>query len=274
LFADLDETLRQLLVRHVPLDPSEIEISFDTPDREWSGRLSRPAVNFFLYDVRENHKLRVAQWDVRRNSEGRTAARVKGPHRIDVAYQVTTWARAREDEHRLLWRVLAALMRSPILPRELLVGGLLQQPFAIPAHVGQPEHVPSNVGDLWHALDNRIRPALTYVITLALDPELVVTSPLILTAPKIGIRQIDQAEVRDGLTVRGRVRDRHDPARIVPGALVLLSETGDRAMTDEEGRFRFAGVPRGPITLVVRAAGRAEISLATRAPADSYELEV
>jgi hypothetical protein len=274
LFADLDETLRELLVRTVPLDPSEIEISFDTPDREWSGRLSRPAVNFFLYDVRENHKLRVAQWDTRRNGDGRTAARVKGPHRIDAAYQVTTWARAREDEHRLLWRVLAALMRTPIIPQDLLVGGMREQPFAIPTHVGQPEHVPSNVGDLWHALDNRIRPALTYVVTLALDPELVITSPLILKAPQIGMRQIEQAEVRDGLIVRGRVRDRSDPARSLAGALVMLPETGDRVLTDDEGRFRFAGVPRGPITLVVRADGRTETTLATRAPADSYELEV
>jgi hypothetical protein len=274
LFADLDETLRQTLIRYVPLDPSEIEISFDTPDREWSGGLTRPAINCFLYDVRENHKLRLSGWEVRRDGANKTAGRVKGPLRINATYQVTTWARAHEDEHRLLWRVLAALMRHPILPQDLLTGALREQPYPIPTHVGQPEHLPSNVGDLWSALDNRIRPSLTYVVTLALDPELVVTSPLVVVAPRFGMRQIDQSEVRDGLIVRGRVRDRQDPTRTVPGALVLLSETGDRAMTDDEGRFRFAGVPRGPITLVVRADGRAEISLATRAPAESYELEV
>jgi hypothetical protein len=274
LFADLDETLRQTLIRYVPLDPTEVEVSFETPDREWSGGLTRPAINCFLYDVRENHKLRLAGWEARRDADGRGAGRQKGPLRINATYQVTTWARAHEDEHRLLWRVLAALMRHPILPQDLLAGQLRQQPYPIPTHIAQPEHVPTNVGDLWGALDNRIRPSLTYVVTLALEPELVVSSPLVLSAPKIGVRQIDPAEGRDGLVVRGRVRDRNDPARTVPGALVLLSETGDRAMTDEEGRFRFAGVRRGPITLVVRANGRTEMSLATRAPADSYELEV
>jgi hypothetical protein len=274
LFADLDETLRQLLTRLVPLDPTEVELSFDTPDREWSGRLTRPAVNCFLYDVRENHKLRASGWEVRREGAGNTASRAKGPLRVNATYQVTTWARAREDEHRLLWRVLAALMRHPMLPADTLVGGLREQPFPIPTHVAQPETMPANVGDLWSALDNRIRPALTYVVTLALDPELVISSPLVLTAPRISVRQTDAEESRRGLIVRGRVRDRKAPDRTVAGALVLLTQTGDRAMTDDEGRFRFAGVPRGPITLVVRADGREESSLTTTAPGPTCELEV
>jgi hypothetical protein len=274
LFADLDETLRQMLTRLVPLDQSEVEISFDTPDREWSGRLTRPAIICFLYDVRENHKLRTAGWEVRRTGTNNGATRSKGPFRIDATYQVTTWARAREDEHRLLWRVLAALMRQPNLPADMLVGALREQPMAIPAQIAQPENMPSNVGDLWSALDNRIRPALTYVVTLALDPELVISSPMVLSAPRVDLRPIAADEARHGLVVRGRVRDRQDPEQIVAGALVLLAETGDRAMTDDEGRFRFAGVPRGPITLVVRAAGREERSLATTAPAPTYELEV
>ena len=60
MFADLDETIRLLLIRHVPLNLSEVDVSFDAPDREWSGRLSRPTVNCFLYDVRENEDLREA----------------------------------------------------------------------------------------------------------------------------------------------------------------------------------------------------------------------
>ena len=274
MFADLDETLRQLLIRFVPLDPTEVEISFDTPDREWSGRLTRPAINCFLYDVRENHKLRAAGWDRRLNGAANTATRSKVPLRINVSYQVTSWARVREDEHRLLWRTLAALMRHPLLPDDLLVGGLRQQPAPVPTHVAQPEHIPANVGDLWSALDNRIRPALTYVVTLALDPELVITTPVVLAAPGVNLGALDQAEVRDGLVVRGRVRDRQDPTRAVARALVLLPETNKRATTDEDGRFELAGLPRGPITLAVRAAGREETVWPARAPASDLELEV
>ncbi len=51
MFADLDETIRDLLIKNVPIDLTEVDISFEAPDREWSGRLSRPTVNCFLYDV-------------------------------------------------------------------------------------------------------------------------------------------------------------------------------------------------------------------------------
>jgi hypothetical protein len=165
-------------------------------------------------------------------------------------------------------------MRHPLLPDDLLVGGLRQQPAPVPTHVAQPEHIPANVGDLWSALDNRIRPALTYVVTLALDPELVITTPVVLAAPGVNLGALDQAEVRDGLVVRGRVRDRQDPTRAVARALVLLPETNKRATTDEDGRFELAGLPRGPITLAVRAPGRDETLWPARAPASDLELEV
>jgi hypothetical protein len=134
--------------------------------------------------------------------------------------------------------------------------------------------MPANVGDLWSALDNRIRPALTYVVTLALDPELVVTTPVVLSAPGVNLGALDQAEVRDGLVVRGRVRDRQDPARAISRALVFLPALNRRATTDEDGRFELSGLPRGELTLVVRAAGRDETSWPVRAPASDLELEV
>src|SRR5262245_30895362 len=100
MLADLDETLRQLLILEAGLDPNEIEISFEAPDREWSGRLSRPAVNCFLYDLRENQRLRPSGYEIQRDPAGQngkpSATRTKGHLRFDVTYQVTVWARARE----------------------------------------------------------------------------------------------------------------------------------------------------------------------------------
>jgi len=273
VFADLDETVRQLLIRNVPLDPSEVEVSFEAPDREWSGRLTRPAVNCFLYDVRENVKLRMGTWEVRRDGNN-LATKQRGPIRVDVTYQVTAWARAPEDEHRLLWRVMSALARHTSLPADILQGLLKEQPLPIPTAVAQPDQMPSNFADLWQALDNRIRPAVTYVVTLALDPEFVVTTPLTLKSPAINLNNLNRRDVEVALSVRGRVRDRQDPGKSLSGALVLLEETGDRTMTDGEGQFSFANVPRGPITLVVRAEGRPEHVWPTVVPSTSYDVEV
>jgi hypothetical protein len=179
VFADLDNTIRALLIRHVPLDLSEVDISFDTPDREWSGRLSRPAINCFLYDIRENLHLRETSWSATRNNGSITVR--KGPLRFDVTYQVTVWARIAEDEHNLLWRTLAALARHPTIPEELLEGTMKEQPFPVPVWISQPDHTPRNMSDLWQAIDNRIRPSLTYVVTLALDPNVEYTSPVVIS---------------------------------------------------------------------------------------------
>ncbi len=272
MFADLDETIRQLLIQGVPLDPSEIEISFDTPDREWSGRLTRPAINCFLYDVRENHKLRVNSWEVRRDQN--QASKKKGPIRIDATYQVSAWARAPEDEHRLLWRVLTVLARYATLPEDLLRGALKDQPFPIATSVAQPDQMPANYADLWQALDNRIRPVLTYVVTLSLQPDVVEVTPLVLKAPTIKLNGVEPRAVDDALRVRGRVRDRQDPTKSVKDAVVVIRETGDRTTTDEEGRFAFARAPRGTITLIVRANGKAEVITNTVVPSPSYDLEI
>ena len=34
MFADLDETIRRLLIREVPLDSSEVDVNFEAPDRD------------------------------------------------------------------------------------------------------------------------------------------------------------------------------------------------------------------------------------------------
>jgi hypothetical protein len=181
VFADLDETIRQLLIDYVPLDLSEVDVSFDAPDREWSGRLSRPTVNCFLYDVHQNLERREADWVVRRDEQTNTVHKRQGPLRIDATYYVTVWARMPEDEHRLLWRVLSVLARFPILPGGSLSGELQDQPYPLQARVAQPSEQRTSATDLWQALDNRVRPSLSYVITLALDPQLEFTSPIIFT---------------------------------------------------------------------------------------------
>lgn len=273
MFADLDDTIRELLIKHVPIDPNEIEIAFDTPDREWSSRLTKPAINCFLYDVRENMKLRAAGWDMKRGANN-TASKQRGPLRVDATYQVTTWARMPEDEHRLLWRVLTTLVRTTPIPQDLLRGSLLEIPTNIPTSVMQPEQMPSNFADLWQGLDNKVRPGLTYVVTLTLDPAMVFTSPIVLHTPQIGLQQVTPGGAAASLRVNGRVMDKENPSQGLSGAMVMIEQTGARAITDEEGRFQVAASGRGAITLVVRAAGRSEVKIATAVPAPDQEIEI
>jgi len=169
-------------------------------------------------------------------------------------------------------------MKHGTLPSDVLQGALREQPLPIPTSVAQQDQMPANYADLWQSLDNRIRPALTYVVTVALDVEVEITTPLVLKAPSLkvfGYEPAEQAALQDGMyPVRGRVRDRQNHLQPVAGALVVLRETGARTLTGDEGSFTIGPAPRGPITLIVLAAGREETSWPCQVPAASFDLEV
>ena len=48
MITDLDETIKQLLIQKGALEPAEVDISFETPKREWSASISKPTVNLYL----------------------------------------------------------------------------------------------------------------------------------------------------------------------------------------------------------------------------------
>ena len=220
------------------------------PTENGRDRLSRPTVNCFLYDVRENHDLRRADFETNRTTS--TSIKRKPPLRIDATYQITVWARVPEDEHRLLWRVLVALCRFATIPIDLLQDDLRNQPMPVPARVAQPDQMPQNYADLWQSLDNRIRPSLTYVVTIALDPDVVFSGPLVFTRT-IRVQNQVSGEMSESFEIGGHVFQSETDFSGVVGATVILRETGDQTTTDSAGRFVFSRAPSGPITLVVRA---------------------
>src|SRR5690606_33527724 len=109
---DLDKTLESVLRSRGSIG-EDIEIAFDQPNREWASRLSRPTLNIFAFDIRENPKMRHVEREVSRHATSATFS--IPPRRIDVAYVVTAWTRKIEDEHRLLWRALATMKRVSYL---------------------------------------------------------------------------------------------------------------------------------------------------------------
>ena len=123
---DLDETLKQLLVKKAGLDPSEVDISFDIPTREWSTPVTRPTVNLYLYDLRENRQLRETYWDDEVGEDGRINMK-RRPLRIDLSYMITCWTSSAEDQHRLLWRVVETFFRHSPIPDDVTFVRALQE---------------------------------------------------------------------------------------------------------------------------------------------------
>lgn len=177
---DLDKTLEKLLIERGNLNPNQIEVSFEQPNGQWSARLSRPTLNCWCFDVRENLKLRGMETQVTRNAT--TGAKTFPPRRIDLTYLVTAWASKIEDEHQLLWRALAAFKRVPSISPKECEGLMRYQQRDVPLLVADTSNTAISLVDLWGVLDNQMRLGFTLTATVELDLELSMEAPLVLEA--------------------------------------------------------------------------------------------
>jgi hypothetical protein len=166
MFHDLDATLKELLVQKVPIDVTAVDVRFEMPTKEWADGVTRPTVDLFLYDIRENHDLRSSERQLSR--QGAVGIEMRSPPRVDATYLVSVWTSDVADEHRLLGSLLKTLLGHPVLPEEVLKGGMANQPFPLRGWIAQPDRTP-NAWDFWGALDGRLKAGLSYVITVAID---------------------------------------------------------------------------------------------------------
>lgn len=293
MFNELDVLIEHVLQGDTFAAEGNVIISFDAPKREWSARLGRPAINCFLLDVRENPHLRNQQWqpaagEAEHPRLGRNVAyRKRSPLRVDCTYLVSAWATTAADEHLLLSYAFLALARYPVLPEERLVGSLRQSPCELRTRLAGHEVLP-NLNEVWNALGSEVRPCLSYVVTLALDPWTPVADSLVRQlsvsvgqarqpVELAGRRLTDEQIVASSTTIGGCVRSHADPAELLAGVEVGIEGTGLYTRSDNSGRFRFGGLQPGAYTLTARTAAGDAIHLPMQIPAasgDAYDLIV
>jgi hypothetical protein len=171
---DLDKSLEELLKRELPPDlVKQVTISFAAPDDQFPPTsVTLPAVDLFLYDVRENRELRSNEWSLQRQGDG-TVTKKRAPVRVDCSYLITAWASESsttpaQDEHHLLGEVMKVLLRYPTLPDGVLQGDLKGQEPPLPASTLQPGRLQS-LGEFWQALGGKPKAALNYTVTIGVD---------------------------------------------------------------------------------------------------------
>jgi hypothetical protein len=248
MFADLDETLKQLLIREVPLPASDADIVFERPDREETARFSRPTVDLFLFSIDENLDLIESGWNVTRHRDNSTTLR--WPElRVDLRYLVTVWTQQIDDEHNLLYHLYRVFRRFAELPADILHGAMTRQSRPIPLSVERGEM--SSITDLWRALDNTVRPALLLRATLAVDLDDVRDLPAVRSS---GLRIGPMGGPREArFDIAGRVRN--EQGEPVAGATVRAGNRIVPSVSDEEGRYRIASLPDGPVEIFATAEG-------------------
>lgn len=170
---DLDKTLEELLRQELPQNLVEqVTISFATPDDQFPPTsVTLPAVDLFLYDVRENRELRSNEWLVERNAG--TVTKQRAPVRVECSYLITAWASESsttpaQDEHYLLGEVMKVLLRHPTIPAEILQGSLQGQLPPLPAITLQPGRLQS-LGEFWQALGGKPKAALNHTVTIGVE---------------------------------------------------------------------------------------------------------
>jgi len=268
--ADLDEGLRDLLRSDLKRHGFDgVEISFDAPSREWAGKLTGPAVNLFLYDVREARD-RATTTPEERGGAGE-AALVSPPLRLALTYAVTAWTKAVEDEHRLLSQVLAILFSHARLPRDVLGARSSGVRGPVGAAVGRPRE---DKADFWNAVGGQYKASIDYVVQLAIESGARFERGPEVRTRTIRMRRSDgrAASVEELHGLGGTVLDeRGEP---IAHAWIALPDVGAWAASDQAGRFRITRVAPGTHRVRVRTTAGQEAETSVTVPGAGVDVVV
>ena len=270
MIADLDTGLRDLLIAQLKRHGfDDIDVVFETPTNEWASTLTRPTVNLFLCDLRKSSRPGQSAPDGGRNGN-RTTERAPAL-RVDCIFAVTTWSKAVADEHRLLSQVLGVLYAFPNLTRHLGsrfdAGG---QRFEILATVG--EQRPEQRADFWRSVGGVYKPALDYVVTLAVESgNIIERGPDVRsTTIRTAIKERPRHDVQELSNLGGIVLD--SGGEPVTDAWVALVELGKVAMSGDDGHFRLGRVPTGSYDVRVRDRDGREATVEVKVPAEPIDV--
>jgi hypothetical protein len=266
--ADLDEALRTLLKRELDKHGFEgVDIAFDAPSKEWSGKLTGPTVDLFLYDMREALDRATATPRERRTNGVATIA--DPPLQLELTYAVTAWTKAVEDEHRLLSQVLAILFSFSAVPADVIAENASTTLARAETSVGRPRE---EKADFWTSVGGQYKASIDYVVQIVIEsgatfvrgPEVRTTT--IRTLQADGPRRTMEELHRIG----GTVTD--EAGSPLAGAWVALPESGRWAASDQSGRFQFARVAAGKHQVVARTAEGHEGKATVTVPGGRCEL--
>jgi Pvc16 N-terminal domain len=220
----IDESLEAFFRAFVPLSATDVDVSFEPPDREWSSKLTRPTVNLFLWDIRRSSdRSKTGMRTVQRNG----VAFHETPRPVlELRYVVTAWTSIHADERALLAGLVRSLLAQGAIPRDFLpdVFADMDAPVLTMARAGE-EHV-----DVFKALEGQLKPGLNMVVTTEFDTGLVVPAgpPVHVVETAVGRVGTDERERRR--RVAGEILDPSAAGAVVRSPIGVTR-------VDPSGRF-------------------------------------
>ncbi len=274
MISDVDEALRNLILDSLTVSRQNVDIKYDLPSRDWAARLNRPTIDLFLFDIRENLRLRGAE-QARQIPlpDGKVEIR-RNPVRIDLRYLLTAWTKDPEDEHLLLSDTLLTLLRNPTIPDKYASEQMKKQQFPIilDAAVYQPEHGPTEkVTEIWGVIGNDIHAGFMVTVTITVDPYEPLVYPQVSavqrllgqTSPEGGRAVVESGSEKynEGFFIR---TTKYEPSTLT----VVLAERNEVMKVDEDYRVNLSALRAGKYHLDVLYRGKVLKRQAVTVPAE------
>jgi hypothetical protein len=201
----LDNLMRQLLLDQIAELTDESQIQFQPPDATWRTYVTNltvggnpvNALNIYLFDLRENRKLRSNERI--RTIENGIVNEEPAPARLDCHYLISAWSPAQVsplveptlDEHALLYQTAAVLTRagsfnpSQVYPNGSLALNAWPPPFRdvdFPVTV-LPVDGFNKLAEFWSGMGDgaRWKPGVYLIATLSIALLLEVAGPMVTT---------------------------------------------------------------------------------------------
>ena len=235
----IDTCLEALLRAHVPLSATDVDVSFEAPDKDWAAKLNRPTVNLFMWDVKRSaDRSRTGMETFER--DGVTMHRMALP-RVELRYLVTAWTTEHRDERALLSGLLRTVLAVPEIPPTFVPEELAE---LTPLRMLLARSGEKNI-DVFKSLDGKLKPALD--ITVVTDIDLGLETALAAPPSEVGLGVAD----RDLPSRRSNLR-RIAGEVAIDGAIgaVVRSPRGS-TIVNTAGRFLIPAAPGDDVVLEI-----------------------
>lgn len=301
----LDNILADLIQSQVHVLATKTEqIGFDPPNQDWRTavvNLNEQRLNIYLFDLRENLKLRSNERRRELQQSGWYSENYDRP-RLNCMYLLTAWSPATggmepsSDEHALLYAVAEVLFRH----RSIVVADVYKPGIFIPStntlaklpsvlrdqefpiEVGLPDTM-RDLGDFWSTMQGTWRPALQLTVALPLFPLTPpFESPMVTTAIADYRQQGEPDSPKVWLSIGGHVLAPKS-ALPVPGAYVeiqglnppIVQRIKHHITTAADGRFLFSFLRAGDYQLQAVASGLGPVTrnVTLPSPTGEYDLQ-
>lgn len=235
----IDESIEAFFRATIPLGATDVDVSFEAPEREWSAKLNRPTVNAFLWDIRRGGgRSRAGVETFERNGE--TVRRMALPA-IELRYVVTAWTSDHGDERALLAGLMRTILGHGRIPEEFLAEPLLD--------VGAPELLMARSGeehlDVFRALDGQLKPGINMIVHTYVDVgQFTIAGPPtgavdLATSDTRGTARSEfrkvAGEVLDAAAVGARVRSPNGAAVVnAAGQFLIRARVGDEIVVETD----------------------------------------